>query len=153
MKTNDVTGRYGPGVVGVTIELGRPGVSTGFDDINKVTTACACHGACFEPLNPLTQLMDNPSLGTVNSEIMGERVLSILIELEIEQRKLIPLLKELKTLSEKINTVFSLSLNQLVGSEEETPVLKAVSSHGFAVYPNGKINVGLGRPRFHLLSK
>jgi NAD-dependent dihydropyrimidine dehydrogenase PreA subunit len=148
MKTNDVTGRYCPGKVGVSIELGRPGISADFKEINRITTMCALHGAHFEPLNPLTKLMVNPVTGEIIPEIMEERVLSVLVEFEIEQEKLLSLLKELKKISMNIKTVFSLGLTQLFGHEGKIPVLELLSSRKFSWYPNGKINLGLGRPLF-----
>ena len=36
MKTNDVTGRIGPGHIGVSIDMGRPGMTTTFADIRTV---------------------------------------------------------------------------------------------------------------------
>jgi len=36
MKTNDVTGRFVEGEVGFAVEMGRPGVSTSFADVEKV---------------------------------------------------------------------------------------------------------------------
>ena len=43
MKTNDITGRFLPGHLGIAIELGRPGTGASFVDVQKVTRACAEH--------------------------------------------------------------------------------------------------------------
>ena len=51
MKTNDVTGRVGPGDVGFTIELGRPGVGVRFRDIQEMSRALAAAGVAFEKKN------------------------------------------------------------------------------------------------------
>lgn len=57
MKTNDVTGRFVEGEVGFAVEMGRPGVSTSFADVEKVAMALAGRVE-FEPLNPVTGLID-----------------------------------------------------------------------------------------------
>ena len=41
VKTNDVTGRLGPGFAGFVVELGRPSVGARFHDIQKVAMALA----------------------------------------------------------------------------------------------------------------
>jgi hypothetical protein len=56
MKTNDVTGRYRDGEVGIAAELGRPCVGFRFRDLERVTTGLAERGIRFEPDNPVTVL-------------------------------------------------------------------------------------------------
>ena len=147
MKTNDVTGRLGPGEIGVSIDMGRPGMTTTFADIRRIAAACAGAGARFEPQNPLTGLMADKRRGTFVPGISKERVLSAIIEVEIDQGRLPFLLSALKRAAGKIDTVFSVGVCFLAGPRS-TPhgLRKILKASGMSPLPNGKINVGLGRP-------
>ncbi|MFC1958076.1 4Fe-4S binding protein [Chloroflexota bacterium] len=48
MKTNDVIMRYPKGLVGIAVELGRPGIGTRFRDLEKITRAMTSFGVDFE---------------------------------------------------------------------------------------------------------
>lgn len=147
MKTNDVTGRLGPGEVGVSIDMGRPGMTTTFADIRRIAAACAGAGARFEPQNPLTGLMADKRRGTFVPGILKERVLSAIIEVEIGQGRLPILLSALKQAAGKIDTVFSVGVCFLAGPRSTPQDLrKILKASGMSPLPNGKINVGLGRP-------
>jgi hypothetical protein len=149
MKTNDVSGRLGPGWVGVSIDMGRPGISTTFNDIQTIAGACARAGARFEPRNPLTSLLSDQSLGTINPEVLGERVLSAIIEVEIEESRLVNLLDSLRKAEGRIETVFSLGLSLLAERGRPSRILRKIrAAQGLRPLPNGKINVGLGKPPF-----
>ena len=147
MKTNDVTGRFGPGDGGGSVDMGRPGVSTSCADIQLVAAACARAGARFEPRNPLTSLMADRRRGAFVPGVMRERVLSAIIEVAIERDRLPVLLAALKRASGRIDTVFSVGLCFLAGPGRTPRALQRdLAASGFRPLPNGKINVGLGRP-------
>jgi hypothetical protein len=147
MKTNDVTGRLGPGHIGISIDMGRPGMTTTFADIRTVAAACAGAGARFEPRNPLTRLMADKRRGTFVLEVSKERVLSAIIEVKIEKARLSILLAALKRAAGRIETVFSVGVCFLAGPRSTPRALrKTLRASGMNPLPNGKINVGLGRP-------
>jgi hypothetical protein len=148
MKTNDVTGRFKQGQIGIAIELGRPGISTSFRDVEKVTKACAAHGVRFEPQNPMTHLLEDPARGTITPEVLDERVLSAIVEFEIDQSAALVVLKDLQAVSQEIDTVFSLNASQLVEPDGSLPMLELLKAEGFNPSPNGKNNMGLGRPAY-----
>jgi NAD-dependent dihydropyrimidine dehydrogenase PreA subunit len=147
MKTNDVTGRLGPGQIGVSIDMGRPGMTATFVDIQRVAAVCAGAGARFEPRNPLTGLFVDARRGTFVPGVMKERVLSAIIEVEIERGRLGALLSSLRRVAGKVDTVFSVGVCFLAGPGS-TPraLMKELRTQGMHPLPNGKINVGLGRP-------
>lgn len=148
MKTNDVTGRFRPGQVGLAVEMGRPGVSTSFADVQKVAMVCARHGVDFEPKNPVTGLMIDPATGELNPEVLAERALSAIIEFELPQAELAGLLADLKIVAGEIDTVFSLNAIQICSPDGRQPMLDILGRAGFSPSPNGKSNLGLGRPAF-----
>jgi len=148
MKTNDVTGRFPSGVCGVSVEIGRPSLSASFIDIERMTRACASLGLEFEEGNPLTALLDDKETGVLRPDILGERVLSALIELRVDSVRLAEVLRALIEKSGTLDSVFSLGVSRLWSSEGEGPLLDELRRMGFSPRPNGKVNVGLGRPRF-----
>lgn len=148
MKTNDVTGRYPFGIAGIAIEMGRPGISASFTDIQRVSAALAKLGVEFEPNNPLTALMIDTKSGTFNPEVLNEKVLSAILEFKIENDRLKEVLEAIRAVSTQIDTVFSLDLINRVEPDGSIPVLTIAEAAGFSPRPNTKTNVGLGRPLF-----
>lgn len=153
MKTNDLTGRLRAGIASLAIELGRPGLGTDFGDIQIVTEACAARGCRFEPANPLTRLMVDPGQGKLRADILKERVLSAIIEVNTPLQGLPALVEALRQAATQIRTVFSLGLSYLACPSTENVLAEILPSAGIQVRPNGKINVGLGRPLYDFSSE
>lgn len=148
MKTNDVTGRFKHGFVGVGIEMGRPILGAYMSDVEKVTKAIAAYGVEFEPCNPLTSLMSDQSKGKFKDELLGEKVLSTIIEFTLPIERITGLIKILKDISGQIDTVFSLCLASRLDADESFPINQILDNAEIWYAPNGKTNVGLGRPLF-----
>jgi NAD-dependent dihydropyrimidine dehydrogenase PreA subunit len=147
MKTNDVTGRLKPGVLGVSLELGRPGIGASFADLQTVAQAVIGVGVRFQPENPVYSLLSDKEKGLFEPEVLGERVLSALLEFEIPRGELPDLYRALKDAAEKIDTVFSVGISMIETPEYGLPDLeKELDENGIWHRPNGKTNVGLGRP-------
>lgn len=146
MKTNEVTHRYVRGQVGVAVEMGRPGVGTCMRDIERLTRAMASHGVEFEPNTPVTGLMSNPVRGILKEDVLNERVLSAIIEFKLPAERLAVILPALKRVAETLDTVFSLGVISVLPPEGRDPVAERITSLGFDLRPNGKVNLGLGRP-------
>ena len=145
MKTNDVTGRYREGEVGIGAELGRPGVGFSFRDLEKVTMAMRRIGCELEPENPVTVLLD-PETGRIKyRELLKERALSAIIETKIDESRMIDVLKALQDVAKEVDTVITVDIiSKCVGGE--IPIKNALDEAGIRVRVNGKTNVGLGRP-------
>ncbi len=67
MKTNDITGRYGDGQVGIRCEMGRPGEGFYFREMEKVTMTLAKFGDGFEEKNPINVFID-PKTGQIRKD-------------------------------------------------------------------------------------
>lgn len=145
-KTNDRTGRFKVGQVGFSVELGRPGISTSFRDVQTVAQAAAKVGATFEPLNPIYPLLADPPTGTLKPEILNERILSLVLEFVVPIEKTADVIQALRSIEDKIDTVFSLGIITRINPDKSIPVLPLLEAAGVTVRPNAKINVGLGRP-------
>lgn len=148
IKTNDVTGRFRDGHIGVGLEFGRPGTGTYFRDAEKAIKKLVQLGVSLEPLNPLTQLISNPKTGELKKEILNERVLSAIVEFTIPLEKAQEVFTAIKEIARESETVFSLDLISKVSPEGEIPVIQEAQKASLPRSANGKINVGLGRPLF-----
>ncbi len=146
MKTNDVTGRFQRGWVGMGCEFGRPGVGARFRDVDKVAQVLAKHGVEFEPKNPVTFLMEDPKAGKIREDVLNEKVLSGIIECLYPIEKFEEIMNALKEVSKEIDTVFSVEVINRADPDGSYPLRKMLDKMGIPYYINGKQNVGLGRP-------
>ncbi len=148
MKTNEVTGRFPHGWAGVAIEVGRPVLGTRFYDVEKIAMAMAKLDVEFETCNPTTSLMADIKTGKFKEEVLNEKVLSAIIEFSVPLKKLGKVFEGLKEVSERIETVFSLCIASRVAQDGQVPTQDIMRRNGVWFAPNGKTNVGLGRPLF-----
>lgn len=146
MKTNDVTGRFRRGEVGVGIEMGRPVLGARFRDVEKVAMAVARLGVEFEKANPTTSLMSDPATGKFKEDILGEKVLSVILEFSLDLSRLEEFFDTLEKVAKGIDTVFSVSLATRLEQDGSVPADAIMDRIGIWHAPNGKTNVGLGRP-------
>jgi NAD-dependent dihydropyrimidine dehydrogenase PreA subunit len=148
MKTNDVTGRYPRGFVGMAVEMGRPSIGARFYDLEKVQMALAKLGVHFEEANPVQHLVTNKKTGKLRKDVLNEKVLSAIIEFGTTPEKVPAVLDTLRQVSQEIDCVFSLDLCSLVEQDGSQPVADIARQAGATLRPNGKTNMGLGRPSF-----
>ncbi|MPN24554.1 hypothetical protein SDC9_171953 [bioreactor metagenome] len=146
MKTNDVTGRLKKGRACVAIEMGRPGVGTSMADLEKMAKLVASYGAVFEVCNPVYPLLKDPKTGQFHEEVLGERALSAIIEVDVDLGILKDLLAAVKEMVDHIDTVFSLDVATVMEGDK-IPADEIVREAGFTRRENGKTNIGVGRPK------
>lgn len=147
MKTNDVTGRFRRGFAGLAIEFGRPVVGARLCDVEKMAMALAPTGVEWEKLNPATFLMKDHKTGKFKDDVLNEKLLSIILEFVVEEKKLPELLPIVKKVSKEIDTVFSLDLITRLTPDGSVPTAPIIEKMGFKAAPSGKTNIPLGRPR------
>ncbi|MGZ3559956.1 MAG: 4Fe-4S binding protein [Thermodesulfobacteriota bacterium] len=148
IKTNDVTGRLRKGEAGLVIEIGRPGTGAFFRDIERVAMALAELKPYFEKENPVTQLMTNPKTGKMKDDILNEKILSAIIEMKIPLERIPEFLHTLEKIQKDVNTVISVGVASKCLADGTIPHEQWVRNAGYALSPNGKTNIGLGRPLF-----
>jgi NAD-dependent dihydropyrimidine dehydrogenase PreA subunit len=146
MKTNDVTGRYPKGKIGIAADLGRPGTGTRFRDVEKVLKALVPFDVVFEKDNPTYALIADMATGKLKEEVLNEKVLSAIVEFSITIDKIAPVLKALREVSRQVDTVLSMNMCSLLEPDGTCPAENAARGAGFEIRPNGKNNIGLGRP-------
>jgi hypothetical protein len=148
IKSNDVAGRIRKGEAGLVVELGRPGIGAYFRDIEKVAMALAPLNPHFEKENPVTQLMEDPKTGKIKNEILSEKVLSAIIEMKITLERIPEFLRVLEKVQSEIDTVISVGVASKCLADGVIPHEEWVRKAGYALSPNGKTNIGLGRPLY-----
>lgn len=146
-KTNDVTGRVRKGEAGFTVEFGRPGIGAWFRDIDRVTRALGAAGLAFEANNPVTSLMTDTKTGAIREDILNEKVLSAIVEVKTEMRRVPEVLTVLRTASAQIATVMCVGVSARCDAKGDTELEAILAGEGFHFW-RGKTNMGLGRPLF-----
>jgi ferredoxin len=146
MKTNDITGRFRQGEVGFTVDVGRPGITTSFADVEKIAMAVAEAGVTFVEDNPTTRLMEDGKSGKFRADVKGERVLSCILEFKIEEEHLMKVIEALRAVAEEVDTVFSVGCISRCRKDGSIPVKALLDKAGVFYRPNGKVNAGMGRP-------
>ena len=151
IKTNDVTDRVRPGYAGMAVEVGRPSVGTRLAEVEKIAMALSRIGVVHEPANPVTFLMVDRETGRMQQDVLQEKVLSAIIEFIVPESKVVDVLNVLKEVAPRVDTVFSVDLAVRYQPDGSVPIEKVVREAGFALAPNGKVNVGMVTRTRHLV--
>jgi len=151
VKTNDVTGVVSSlDPVSFAIEMGRPSVGSTFVDLEKLTMTVAPFAIDFEVNNPITSLIIDKKAGKIDPSVLGESVMSAIIEFSCPVKNIKPMLIEIEKASKQIDTVFSMCI--ICRVDEETNAIPAraiIDELGIDVdQTSAKTNMGLGRPRY-----
>ncbi len=148
IKSNDVTGRLLKGEAGLVVEMGRPGIGAYFRDIEKVAMTLAKLRPHFERENPVTQLMVDIETGKMKEEILNEKVMSAIIEIKINLERIPEFIQALEKVQHEVDTVMSIGVASKCLPDGSIPHQEWVRKAGYTLSPNGKTNIGLGRPLF-----
>jgi ferredoxin len=147
IKTNDITNRYKRGFAGVSAEMGRPGVGARLRDAEQMFMALAPLGVEFEKENPLTSLVADISTGRMNPEVLGEKVLSCIVETTVPLEKVIQVLDAMESVASRVDSVYSIDLVCRAMEDGSVPTVKILNEHGRWYAINGKTNIGIGKMR------
>src|SRR6266403_997124 len=125
-KTNDVTGRVKLGEVGFTIEFGRPGVGVRFGEIQEACWALAQAGVTFEKKNPITSLMKDVSTGTLREDILGEKVMSAIVEVKAAATRTEEIIRLVWDVEKRIHTVVSIGVGVRCDADGEDTIVAPI---------------------------
>lgn len=146
IKTNDVTGRFKRGEIGIAIEVGRPGTGARMKELEKLTVALAQAGFKEHcPLNPLTNLI-NLETGEIPEDIREEKVLSAIIEFSVKENEMLEALKIIEETAAHLETVISVDVAVRAKENENWATTELLKQSKWQHRPNAKINIGLGKP-------
>jgi ferredoxin len=144
VKTNDVTNRVQEGEVGLTIEFGRPGVGVRFREIQTMSRALVRLPVTFEPKNPVFALMSEPATGTLRADILEEKVLSAILELQTTLDHVPAVLRLVDEVAQGLNTIVAIGVATRCDAQGENRVEPLLARAGYTGY-RAKTNLGLGR--------
>ena len=156
VKTNDVTNLVTPGMAGIAIEPGRPGVSAAMRDLDTITRTLAPLDVTFAPHTPVTALLVDQTTGALREDILDERVLSAIVECTCPIDKLPAVLEAIREVGPRLDSVASVAVFLAAGPENGAadpaaaaagglPTLEYLATLGLQPSIWGKTNVGLGR--------
>jgi ferredoxin len=145
VKTNDISGRVKVGEVGFTIEFGRPGVGVWMHEIQEMCTALAQAGVSFEKRNPLTSLMADVSTGALREDILGEKVLSAIVEIKVPVERTEEIIRLVWEVEKRLDTVVALGVGTRCAADGEDYVVAPILERLGYRLERAKTNTGLGR--------
>jgi len=144
MKTNDVTDLFRKGKIGFSIELGRPVGGAYLSDLEKVVEKVTSMGAEFSEDNPVVSLIADRATGTLRPEILGEKVLSAIVEIMVPEEDALRFIEEMKHfIGAELDCVVTMSAISRADDDGESGFLKLLRTRGIDIYPNGKVNIGM----------
>jgi ferredoxin len=145
VKTNDVSDRVMVGEVGFTIEFGRPGVGVWFRDIQKACWALAKADVKFEKKNPITSLMSDVATGTIKADVMGEKLMSAIIEIKVPVERTEEIVRLVWDIEKQVDTVVVLGVGTRCDEHGEENVVAPILERLGYTLQRAKTNTGLGR--------
>jgi hypothetical protein len=145
VKTNDVSGRVKVGEVGFTIEFGRPGVGVWFSDIQKMSWAMAKAGVSFEKKNPVTSLMSDVATGTLREDILGEKVMSAILEIKTTVDRTEEIILLVREVEKDLDTVVSIGVGTRCDENGDENVVAPILERLGYKLERAKTNIGLGK--------
>jgi ferredoxin len=145
VKTNDVSGRVNVGEVGFTIELGRPGVGVWMREIQQMCQRLGAAGVSFEKRNPITSLMTDVGSGTLREDILGEKVMSAIVEIKVPVERTEEIVRLVWEVEKELDTVVALGVGTRCGADGEDHVLAPILERLGYKLERAKTNTGLGR--------
>src|SRR5947208_4136725 len=145
VKTNDVSGRVQKGEVGFTIEFGRPGVGVWFHEIQKMAWALAKAGVAFEKKNPVTSLMSDVATGTLREDILGEKILSAILEIKVPVERTEEVIRLVQEVEKQVDTVIALGVGTRCDEDGDENVVAPILERMGYKLERAKTNVGLGK--------
>ena len=86
--------------------------------------------------------------GKMKEEILNEKVMSAIIEIKINLERIPEFIQALEKVQHEVDTVISLGVASKCLPDGSIPHQEWVRKAGCTLSPNGKTNIGLGRPLF-----
>jgi hypothetical protein len=101
-------------------------------------------GAIFAKDNPVIPLITDPTTGSLRPEILGEKVLSAIVEFVADETKALDFIDELEHfLNAELDTVATMSVIARADEDGNSDFLQRLKENGQEPYPNGKVNIGM----------
>jgi hypothetical protein len=110
--------------------------------------AMAEAGVVFEPpeKTPLSALMADINTGKLEEKCLDYHLLSVIIEGNCREDKMLDVFRALQKVEKEIDTVFSVGLILRTDEHGHNDMLDKLPEIGVSKPFRGKVNVGLGKP-------
>lgn len=145
VKTNDVSDRVAVGMVGFTIEFGRPGVGVRFHQIQEMSMALAALGVKIQPKNPVTAMMSDVDKGIIRDDILNEKVLSAILEITVPVERTEEIIRTVWAVEKKIDTIVVMGVGTRCDPDGEERVVAPILEKLGYTLKRAKTNIGLGK--------
>ena len=125
--------------------IGRPTLGLSTPEDHPGIARAGVHK--IEAHNPIHSMIADEATGDLKPEMLGERVLSAIIEIKVKRDQLRGILRTLKEVAKEVDSVFCVDACTIVDAGLTIPgdVLESIRVEGFTWRPNAKVNMGLGR--------
>ena len=84
--------------------------------------------------------------GKLREDVLQEKTLSAIVEIEVDQQDIGAVLDAISKVQKDVDTVFSVDFAGRLERDESFPAKIVAQKAGYKLSPNGKTNVGLGKP-------
>ena len=113
-------------------------------DLEKVVKKVTSMGVTFAEDNPVVPLIADRSTGALKTEILGEKVLSAIVECLVSEEDAVRFIDEMTSfLSAELDCVVTMSVISRADEEGNSAFLRKLKDIGKNPYPNGKVNIGM----------
>jgi len=107
--------------------------------------ALARAGVAFEKKNPITSLMTDVSTGTIRPDILGEKLMSAIVEIKVPVSRAEEIIRLVWEVEKKLDTVVALGVGVRCDAEGEDESVEPILARLGYKLERAKTNIGLGR--------
>jgi hypothetical protein len=110
-----------------------------------MTSALAKAGVAFEKKNPITSLMTDVPTGTLREDILGEKILSAIVEIKVPVERTEEIIRLVREVEKQVDTVVALGVGTRCDENGEDNLVAPILERLGYKLERAKTNVGLGR--------
>jgi hypothetical protein len=114
-------------------------------EIQEMCWALANAGVAFEKKNPITSLMSDVSKGSLRADVLGEKVLSAIVEIKVPVERTEEVIRLVWEVEKRLDTVVALGVGTRCGEDGEDHVVAPILERLGYRLERAKTNAGLGR--------
>ena len=114
-------------------------------EIQQMCQRLGAAGVSFEKRNPITSLMTDVGSGTLREDILGEKVMSAIVEIKVPVERTEEIVRLVWEVEKELDTVVALGVGTRCGADGEDEVLAPILERLGYKLERAKTNTGLGR--------
>ena len=114
-------------------------------EIQQVCWRLGAAGVSFESRNPITSLMTDVKRGTLREDILGEKVMSAIVEIKAPLERTEEIVRLVWEAEKELDTVVALGVGTRCNPDGEDQVLAPILERLGYKLERAKTNTGLGR--------